>query len=305
MRTSKEGLRLITQREGMILHGYKDSKGLLTIGVGHLVKKGEPYKLNQPITREESDRLLIADLAKAEAAVNSLGVDLSQNEFDALVSLTFNIGVGTVKPRTGFKGSTVARKLKAGDHNGAAEAILLWNKPPEIQGRRRGEYHQFKTPYKVAEVAKVGEVAEEKPAGTPATSGTPATPVTTEALTTAGTSAPIQVDVNGNDNQINLPDLSKTADVVTQQIPRIKTGARWLGTLGIGGGFATLSGAIAGLPPWAVFLLGMMTAIVFIGLIWLFVKYYGKVFGLVAKVLDINADPATNNVQLVSRREGE
>lgn len=116
---------------------------------------------------------------------------------------------------------------------------------------------------------------------------------------------PIQVDVKGDNNEINLPDLGKTADAVQQQMPRITTGARWLGSLGLGGGFATITGALAGMPPWAVFLLGVLTAVLFIGLIWLFVKYYGKVFALVNKVVDINADPTTPNVQLVSRKEGE
>lgn len=146
MRTSKEGLRLITQREGKILHVYRDSKGLPTAGVGHLLlpdeKKAMP--VGTKITQQQCDEWLAADLKECEDAVNGLGVKLTQNEFDALVSLTLNIGVG------GFNRSTVARRLKAGDHKAAAEAILLWDKPKEIQGRRRGEYHQFKTPYSAA-----------------------------------------------------------------------------------------------------------------------------------------------------------
>ena len=140
--TSDKGIKLIAQREGEVLHGYKDSKNLLTVGVGHLVKPGEPYKFNQPITREESRRLLKLDLQEAEDAVNSaVTVPLKQHQFDALVSLTFNIGVG------GFKKSSVVRRLNAGDTVGAAKAILLWNKPPEIQRRRHTEYEQFLTPY--------------------------------------------------------------------------------------------------------------------------------------------------------------
>lgn len=149
MKPSKEGLRLITQREGRILHVYKDSKGLPTAGVGHLLtaeeKKAMP--VGTKITQEQCDAWLIKDLKECEDAVNGLGVSLKQNEFDALVSLAFNIGVA------GFARSTTARRLKAGNKAGAAEAILLWNKPPEIQGRRRGEYHQFLTPYRSSDSA--------------------------------------------------------------------------------------------------------------------------------------------------------
>lgn len=66
---------------------------------------------------------------------------MEQHQFDALVSLCFNIGPGA------FAGSTVAKRLKAGDIAGVAEAILMWNKPAAIISRRQGEYDQFRTPY--------------------------------------------------------------------------------------------------------------------------------------------------------------
>jgi lysozyme len=149
MKTSAFGIKAIAKREGTILHVYKDSKGLPTAGVGHLITAAEKaeYPVGKHITQAQSDQWLAADLKECEDAVNSLGVSLKQNEFDALVSLTFNIGVA------GFKRSTVARRLRAGDKKGAAEAILMWNKPPEIQGRRRTEYNQFLTPYKVSAAA--------------------------------------------------------------------------------------------------------------------------------------------------------
>lgn len=141
MKTSHRGIIAIEGREGIVLHGYKDSKGLLTVGCGHLVKAGEPYTLGGKITQDECDRLLAIDLAACEKAVNGIDVPLKQNEFDACVSLAFNIGVG------GFKGSTVVKKLKAGDKSGAAQAFMRWVKPPEITGRRRTEVKQFLTPY--------------------------------------------------------------------------------------------------------------------------------------------------------------
>lgn len=144
MKTSKKGIDLIEKREGVVLHVYKDSKGLPTAGVGHLITAEEHanFPVGKSITKAQSDAWLTDDLKDSEDAVNSLDVNLEQNEFDALVSLTFNIGVHA------FEHSTVARKLKAGDMVQAAKAILLWNKPPEIQGRRRTEYNQFLTPYK-------------------------------------------------------------------------------------------------------------------------------------------------------------
>jgi hypothetical protein len=65
---------------------------------------------------------------------------MEQHEFDAFVSVCFNVG-----PK--FKTSTAIRKFNQGDKKRAAAAILMWNKPPEIRGRRKDEYRQFTTPY--------------------------------------------------------------------------------------------------------------------------------------------------------------
>jgi len=161
VRTSPIGVKKIAAREGTILHVYKDSKGLPTAGVGHLITAAEKkdYPVGRHITQAESDAWLAADLKECEDAVNALDVKLKQNEFDALVSLAFNIGVGAASGphKGGFLGSTVVRRLKAGDKPGAAKAILLWNKPPEIQGRRRTEYNQFLTPYKDSAAVQTAE----------------------------------------------------------------------------------------------------------------------------------------------------
>lgn len=141
MKTSDNGIKQIKLREGEILHGYLDSKGLLTIGVGHLVKKGEFYRLHQTITLEESTRLLRADLKHAEDAVNSIvKVPLTQNQFDALISFVINVGTN------GFQNSTVVRKLNLKQYDNAANAFMLWCKPKEITGRRITEKKQFLTP---------------------------------------------------------------------------------------------------------------------------------------------------------------
>jgi lysozyme len=117
---------------------YIDFAGKPTIGYGHLVGPGEHF--NEPMTHAEALELLAKDLAATERAIASMvRVELNQHEFDALVSLVFNIGRGH------FATSTVLRKLNAGDrgarvetlqsdgtvlvtHTGAAGAFEMWNK---------------------------------------------------------------------------------------------------------------------------------------------------------------------------------
>lgn len=90
------------------------------------------------ITDAECDAIFARDLAKYEAAVcHALDRPIPQDSFDACVSLCYNIGPA------GFGGSTVVRRINAGDLKGAADAFMLWNKPSEIVGRRRSEQQQF------------------------------------------------------------------------------------------------------------------------------------------------------------------
>lgn len=144
MVTSPAGRAAITQREGNVLTAYRDSVGILTIGVGHTTAAGAPTVApGMKITAAESDLILSRDLAKFETAVlAAVKVPISQNEFDALVSLAFNIGGGA------FAKSTLVRKLNAGDKAGAAEQFLVWNKAggKVINGltkRRQSERLQF------------------------------------------------------------------------------------------------------------------------------------------------------------------
>jgi lysozyme len=144
MKTSAAGRSAITRREGNKLVAYRDSVNVLTIGIGHTSAAGPPkVTAGMKITAAESDEILSRDLAKFEAAVNkAVKIDLSQNEFDALVSLAFNIGGGA------FAKSTLVRKLNAGDRAGAAAAFLSWNKAggktlPGLTTRRKAEWAQF------------------------------------------------------------------------------------------------------------------------------------------------------------------
>jgi lysozyme len=139
MRMSADGRAQLIRREGFRTKAYKDSVGVWTIGVGHTSAAGEPHVTpGLVITKAEVDEILSRDLGQYEEAVRSaVRVPLSQGQFDALVSFCFNVGVG------GFRKSTVVKRLNAGNYKGAADALLMWNKPPEIMGRRRSERTQF------------------------------------------------------------------------------------------------------------------------------------------------------------------
>jgi lysozyme len=142
MKTSVAGREHLIREEGSRLKAYRDSVGIWTIGVGHSALAGTPPipKKGMKITAAEEHEILERDLADFEGIVDrAVKVSISQSQFDALVSLCFNIGPSA------FGRSTVLKRLNEGDYLGAAEAILMWNKPPEIIGRRRREYALFKS----------------------------------------------------------------------------------------------------------------------------------------------------------------
>ena len=127
-------LDYITKEEGFRNKAYKDSKGLLTIGVGHLIKADEEHLKSAVLTDEQVKELLKSDLKWcSEAVESSVKVPLTQSQFDALYSLCFNIG------ETAFKKSTVVKRINANDLKGAADAILMWNKPSVLEKRRQRE----------------------------------------------------------------------------------------------------------------------------------------------------------------------
>lgn len=127
MKTSRDGIALIKNWEGCRLTAYPDpgtGGDPWTIGYGHTSAAGEPKVVRGlKITQQEADDILVRDLAKYEAAVDrALTRSPTQPQFDACVSLCYNIGQGA------FAGSTVVRKFNAGDITGSADAFLLWNK---------------------------------------------------------------------------------------------------------------------------------------------------------------------------------
>ncbi|WP_369521228.1 lysozyme [Escherichia coli] len=124
MQTSEKGIALIKQFEGCKLTAYQDSVGVWTIGYGWTKPvDGKPIRAGMTIKQETAERLLKTGLVSYENDVSRLvKVDLTQGQFDALVSFTYNLGARSLST------STLLRKLNAEDYAGAADEFLLWNK---------------------------------------------------------------------------------------------------------------------------------------------------------------------------------
>lgn len=140
------GLALIKAFEGLRLAAYRCPAGVWTIGYGHT---GPDVKPGQRITAAEAEALLRGDLDRFESGVERAlnGVVTTENQFAAMVSLAYNIGLG------GFGRSAVLRLHKAGKFTLAANALLLWVKAggrslPGLVRRRTAERALYLTPDK-------------------------------------------------------------------------------------------------------------------------------------------------------------
>lgn len=140
---SQDGVKMIEGFESLRLQAYYDLRGILSIGYGHTrgVREGDL------ITRETAEALLREDLEAAQNCVRQAVnmVRLTQHQFDALVSLVFNIGC------TGFHNSQTLRCLEIGDFEGAAEGFSHWTRagiehPAGLIKRRADEAAWFRTP---------------------------------------------------------------------------------------------------------------------------------------------------------------
>lgn len=123
MKTSSVGINLITGFEDLVLTAYDDGVGVWTIGFGTTVyPNGVKVKKGDVCTKAQALSFFQYDLRRFEAAVNqAVKVVINQNQFDALVSLTYNIG------ESAFKKSTLLAKLNKGDFTGAADQFKVWN----------------------------------------------------------------------------------------------------------------------------------------------------------------------------------
>lgn len=192
MRVSESGKEFIRLHEGEVLKVYLDQAGLPTFGIGHLLTDEEKarYPVGAVITKEVSRRYFEKDLDKHSQAIHDLvRVPLNQNQFDAVSSLIFNIGVGKVNPKTGkpngFLGSSVLRHLNNGDYEKAADAFLVWNKTTinkkkvvskGLDRRRKEERALFLTP------SEAGAVHPPSPVEIPPSTITPPPSITPETL---------------------------------------------------------------------------------------------------------------------------
>ena len=122
MSVSNKGVDLICEFEGKRLAAYDDGVGVWTIGFGTIkYPNGVRVKKGDTCTLEQAKEYMRHDLIEFEHTVNrSVKVQLNQNQFDALVSLAYNIGSNA------FKSSTLVKKLNAGDYQGAADQFNAW-----------------------------------------------------------------------------------------------------------------------------------------------------------------------------------
>ena len=141
MKTSERGLQIIKAYEGIRLKPYRDCVGLYTVGVGHLIGDGLilPDSWNRTFTLGEVNELLVADVRKFELGVaRYVNVELSQNQYDAIIDFCFNLGLGA------FQRSSVRQAINRRDKAGVVRNLLRYNKAggkvvPQLDNRRKAE----------------------------------------------------------------------------------------------------------------------------------------------------------------------
>jgi lysozyme len=142
MKISEQGLALIRRFEGFSAQAYRCPAGVMTIGYGHTISAGEHFPA-AGLSVDEAEILLKKDVEATEQAICRL-VDaaLNQQQFDALVSFVFNIGIGA------FRRSTLLRWLNKGEKLAAAAQFERWvfagnKKLPGLVTRRNAERELF------------------------------------------------------------------------------------------------------------------------------------------------------------------
>lgn len=143
MKINSKGLELIKDAEGLRLESYKCPAGKWTIGYGHT---GADVHEGMTITEAEAEKLLETDLKHFEHGVDVLtGPETSENQFGAMVSLAYNIGLGA------FARSSVLTFHRKKFYDSAAMSFELWNKSngkvlPGLKKRREAERDLYETP---------------------------------------------------------------------------------------------------------------------------------------------------------------
>ena len=144
MKLDEKGYKALHDREGLRLKPYLDTRGIPTIAMGNTFYENlsKVTMLDKPITKAEAERLgnVIADRFAAEVTA-LIKAKVNQNQFNALVSIAYNIGIN------GFKTSTFLKLVnKNPDDPKIKEAIMLWTKNKELIGRRKSEVSQYFLP---------------------------------------------------------------------------------------------------------------------------------------------------------------
>jgi lysozyme len=151
---SSRGSQVLIDREGCKLTAYQDSVGVWTIGIGHTSAAGEPQVTpGMTITYKEAWKIFADDNNEFEEVVNeTITSPMDQHEFDAFVSICFNLG------ETQFRSATFVERFNAdASKESVTEAILWWNKPGEIIPRRQGEATQFRDAIYIARIDPMPE----------------------------------------------------------------------------------------------------------------------------------------------------
>jgi len=134
-------IRLVKRFEGFSSVPYKCPAGILTIGYGHVITEKDNFVY--PLTEEQAEHILIADLMRIEKIIRPMVfVPLAWHQLDALVSFSFNVGPYV------FRASTLRKLLNEGDYEGAGEQFLRWvyvgkTKLKGLIRRRRAERALF------------------------------------------------------------------------------------------------------------------------------------------------------------------
>lgn len=128
MKCNPAGIQIIKEFESLRLTAYYDPIGKLTIGWGST----RGVVAGMKIDKKKANELLEFDLEEAETILNNLELDLTSNEFSALVSFVFNVGPGKTGVKDGFvrlrngQPSTMLRMLRLGDKPAAADQFPNW-----------------------------------------------------------------------------------------------------------------------------------------------------------------------------------
>ena len=158
MKVPKQCIEMIKHHEGVRTKPYRCPALLWTVGVGHVIDPNHirvkfedrknialPDEWNRVLSMAEVDRILAEDLANFERGVLRLcPTGLTQGRFDALVSFSFNVGLGNLQR------STIRMKHNRGDFEEAAEAFMQWTKAggkelPGLVKRRKDEKALYST----------------------------------------------------------------------------------------------------------------------------------------------------------------